>query len=162
MLHPTSTKQRRVSVVQRKECKSSHCIESELWPLRGWIMAASHSLLLAFFLLCGQPLLSCAYSCGITEISASSSSSSGTISSPNYPSNYGALNKCVWRITAPNYYSIWLEIPEFLAEAKGCPDVLEVRNGTRVGDVLLKLCTTNLTRSVVLSPARYLWIQFSR
>ena len=42
--------------------------------------------------------------------------SSGVISSPNFPNNYGASQSCVWTITAPEGYRVQLTIHWFGVE----------------------------------------------
>jgi hypothetical protein len=50
-----------------------------------------------------------------------------TITSPNYPNNYTENLTCIWRITVPQKYRIYLKFKEF--ETQACCDCVEVFDG---------------------------------
>lgn len=52
--------------------------------------------------------------------------SSGTIMSPNYPSNYPDESNCIWFIEAPKNYSLVLNITAGISGESNCDDFLRV------------------------------------
>lgn len=72
--------------------------------------------------------------CG-SYIDVTDSSQTGTLTSPNYPSQYGNRNKCVWLIRAPNDHNVQLVVTGVAGEADsggGCADFLEVSSCTLI------------------------------
>ena len=58
-----------------------------------------------------------------------SASATGSISSPNYPSNYDNFGHCIWLIEAPTGHAISLNISHLALEQSGdgsCLDYLQV------------------------------------
>ena len=74
------------------------------------------------------PILVEANQCG-QYICLGSSSAPGSISSPNYPSNYDNFGHCIWLIEAPTGHAISLNISHLALEKSGdgsCLDYLQV------------------------------------
>ena len=75
---------------------------------------------------------------------------SGSIRSPNYPSNYNNNHRCSWRITVSNGYRIELTFQSFSTES--CCDYLKIFDGPSTSSPLLvQLRGTKSTPLVYLS-----------
>ena len=95
--------------------------------------------------------------CGgkITNIFASS----GTITSPNYPSNYGSHADCSWRITVPNGFVVRLTFIVFdLESSRNCRyDYVKVEDTS--GSLIGLYCGTK-AQFTVSSSGRSLYVRF--
>ncbi|KAK3106526.1 hypothetical protein FSP39_021900 [Pinctada imbricata] len=86
----------------------------------------------------------------------------GIITSPNYPSNYPHNRDCIWTITAPQGNQILLNVTEFALEFHpNCNyDYLEIRNGGYPSSPLVgKYCGSTIDR-IIRSHSNRLYIRF--
>ncbi|XP_064628692.1 uncharacterized protein LOC135488150 [Lineus longissimus] len=86
----------------------------------------------------------------------------GEIKSPNYPNNYGIMDKCIWKFVACNNYSVALTIPSFAGQEGfngSCRDYLEIRDGSSKEALLAVVCNSS-TNMVVQSRSKWLWVKF--
>lgn len=88
-------------------------------------------------------------------------SSSGTFSSPSYPSYYPNSMLCTWKITAPSGKRIKLSFNYFRLESGTCSsnDYLEVRDGSS-STSLKKGTYCGSYAPTITSSDRYLWVRF--
>ncbi|CAL1282886.1 unnamed protein product [Larinioides sclopetarius] len=91
------------------------------------------------------------------------SASQATITSPNYPNNYGNSQECEWYLKMKLHYSIVLTITDLKTpippRGQNCSvtDYLEIRNFDETGEVLGLYCGTyNNTRIVIPASAAYI------
>ncbi|XP_063800297.1 embryonic protein UVS.2-like isoform X2 [Pseudophryne corroboree] len=88
--------------------------------------------------------------------------SMGSLSSPNYPSNYPPSMDCTWVITAPSGFMVSLNMTDFSLEVqRGCTyDYLLVFNGLQTTSPLIgKYCGTSILPSFT-SSGNSLLLQF--
>ncbi|XP_068710935.1 tolloid-like protein 2 [Montipora foliosa] len=89
--------------------------------------------------------------------------SSGSFSSPNYPSDYPNSETCRWIISVPQGYIVRLEFPTFILEScvVSCScDHVTIRDGTTENSPKLgEFCGNNRPPSVY-SSGRYMWVEF--
>ena len=88
-------------------------------------------------------------------------SSSGTFSSPSYPSYYPNSMLCTWKLTAPVGKRIKLTFNYFRLESGTCSsnDYLEVRDGSS-STSLKKGTYCGSYAPTITSSGRYLWLRF--
>ncbi|XP_068206241.1 LOW QUALITY PROTEIN: cubilin-like, partial [Palaemon carinicauda] len=89
--------------------------------------------------------------------------SSGVISSPNYPHNYPNSRTCEWTITVGRGRQIRLIFNEVeIEESENCYfDALEIRNGgTATSPLLTSICSKNKTVPEMFSHHHQLYIKF--
>lgn len=92
--------------------------------------------------------------------------SSGSFSSPNYPSNYPNGETCRWIITVPTGHLVRLSFQSFQLESCAFPspicscDHLEVRDGTTGSSKRLGRYCGNEYPAAVQSSGRSMWIEF--
>ncbi|KAL9985292.1 hypothetical protein ACROYT_G007677 [Oculina patagonica] len=92
--------------------------------------------------------------------------SSGSFSSPNYPSNYPNRETCRWIITVPQGHIVLLSFQSFHLESCFRPspdcscDYLEVRDGTTGSSELLGRYCGKEYAAAVQSSGRSMWIEF--
>jgi cubilin len=85
----------------------------------------------------------------------------GTISSPNYPSNYASRLRCLWTISVPPNYIIKLIFVEFQTEY--CDDYVDIFDGKFVNSSLIdKFCGNSYIRTIspVVSSSNFMTIRF--
>ncbi len=85
----------------------------------------------------------------------------GTISSPNYPSNYASRLRCLWTISVPPNYIIKLIFVDFQTEY--CDDYVEIFDGKFVNSSLIdKFCGNSYIRTIspVASSSNFMTIRF--
>ncbi|ESP02705.1 hypothetical protein LOTGIDRAFT_137993, partial [Lottia gigantea] len=89
--------------------------------------------------------------------------SSGFISSPNYPSNYPSLTKCVWIISPPYESLIQLTVLnlEIEYETNCLYDSLNIYDGKNESSLLLAKYCGSYTNEVLNSTSNFLFIQFT-
>lgn len=92
--------------------------------------------------------------------------SSGSFSSPNYPSSYPNSVTCRWIIKVPEGYLVRLSLQSFQLETCALPspvcscDHLEVKDGTDGSSKQLGRYCGNDKPSPVQSSGRFMWIEF--
>ncbi|KAL9985291.1 hypothetical protein ACROYT_G007676 [Oculina patagonica] len=92
--------------------------------------------------------------------------SSGSFSSPNYPSNYPNSETCRWIITVPQGHLVRLSFESFQLESCALPspvcscDHVEVRDGTVASSERLGIYCGNEYPAAVQSSGRSMWIEF--
>ena len=86
--------------------------------------------------------------------------SSGTFTSPNYPSNYGNHENCLWRITVPAGFAVSLTFNDFeLENSSNCRyDYVKVEESGS-GSLIGSFCGTR-TQFAVTSSGRSLYVRF--
>ncbi|XP_078360313.1 bone morphogenetic protein 1-like [Oculina patagonica] len=100
-------------------------------------------------------------SSGITLIGTS-----GSFSSPNYPSNYANRQTCTWIITVPQGHLVRLSFESFQLESCALPspvcscDHLEVRDGSVASSERLGRYCGDEYPAAVQSSGRFMWIEF--
>ena len=93
------------------------------------------------------------------------SSSFGSFTSPNYPSNYPNSTTCRWIISVPEGQIVELTFKSFLLETCFIPSIcscdhVQVRDGKdRFSPELGKFCGTN-TPASIRSTGQFMWIEF--
>ena len=89
--------------------------------------------------------------------------SSGSFSSPNYPSDYPNSETCRWIISVPQGYIVRLEFPTFILEScvESCScDHVIIRDGSAEDSPKLgEFCGDNRPPTVYSSD-RYMWVEF--
>ena len=91
--------------------------------------------------------------------------SSGSFSSPNYPSNYPNSRTCRWIIGVQDGHRVQLTFQTFLLETCVIPSVctcdhVEIRDGSDGSSPSLgRFCSDNKP-SPIQSSGRFLWIEF--
>mgnify|MGYP001793038226 CR=1 FL=1 len=87
--------------------------------------------------------------------------SNGTITSPNYPSNYENGAECSWVINVVEGSSVQLTFETFeLESSTGCRyDYIEFRDGSSTSPSIGKYCGST-TPSPILSSGRSLFVKF--
>lgn len=87
---------------------------------------------------------------------------SGTIKSPNYPSNYGNRANCIWKLNVPEGFRIQLTFNSFMVESNSrCKyDSVEIRNGSCTDSPLIGKYCGNTVPPRVTSDGRSLYVKF--
>ncbi|XP_033761795.1 cubilin-like [Pecten maximus] len=88
--------------------------------------------------------------------------STGIITSPNFPSNYPHNRQCIWTIIAPNNIQILLNITDFQMESHAnCVfDFLEIRNGGFENSPLVNRYCGNTIDTIIQSHSNRMFIKF--
>lgn len=89
---------------------------------------------------------------------------SGSITSPNFPQNYGSEHRCSWIIIVPQGYHVLLSFNRTDFQIHSCSvtcdcDFLEVREGKESGNLLGKYCGNRIP-SPIYGSGHLLWIRF--
>ncbi|ESO82000.1 hypothetical protein LOTGIDRAFT_237195 [Lottia gigantea] len=87
-------------------------------------------------------------------------SSIGSLSSPNYPDPYPNNTRCIWIMEAPSMYQIDIDIT-FGGQSVNsiCLDFIQVRDGSVISNLHVSTCSF-LSSHRVRSSGRWLWILF--
>ncbi|EDV28197.1 uncharacterized protein TRIADDRAFT_53561 [Trichoplax adhaerens] len=102
------------------------------------------------------------YTTTSTKCGGAFTSRHGSLSSPNYPSNYGANEECIWTITVSPHNIVQLSFNSFNIEGTNnvCNnDYLEVRQNSSTGALIGRYCGHNLP-GTVRSLGNKMWIKF--
>ena len=86
--------------------------------------------------------------------------SSGTITSPSYPDNYGENANCIYTISQPTGNLIQLKFLSVdIDKYADCEDYLEIRDGpTNASSLLDKLCGNEIL-APIMSSQNHMWIK---
>ncbi|XP_021357124.1 cubilin-like [Mizuhopecten yessoensis] len=88
--------------------------------------------------------------------------STGIITSPNFPDNYPHQRECVWTIIAPMNIQVLLNVTDFQLESHAnCMfDFLEIRNGGFEDSPLVNKYCGNTIDTIIQSHSNRMWLKF--
>ncbi|XP_060075561.1 cubilin-like [Ylistrum balloti] len=97
-----------------------------------------------------------------TVCGRSLTTSTGVITSPNFPDNYPHQRDCIWTIVAPSNIQILLNVTDFQLESHtNCMfDFLEIRNGGFDDSPLVNRYCGNTIDTIIRSHSNRMWLKF--
>lgn len=86
----------------------------------------------------------------------------GSTSRISVSNSYAPYSNCIWVIQAAPGYRVKLNITSFVGQTLGgsCVDFITIRDGSQTSNEVLGVTCSVLTNEVVVSTARWMWIQF--